>query len=106
MTTTSAYPDLVIDRGGNTFTVSVVTIGATASVLVAANPKRQEVWLRNTHATQTIHLGSDGTVTGGSDGFELKTNGAEIFKLKTTDEIYAISDNAGTTVEVIEISHG
>lgn len=96
MTTTSAYPDLVIDRGGDTFTASVATIGATAAVLVAANPKRQEVWLRNTHATQTIHLGSDGTVTGGSDGFELKTNGA----------IYAISNNVGTTVEVIEISQG
>lgn len=98
-----AYPDLVISRGGNTMTVSQVTIGATSATLLAANPKRVKVLIKNTHATQTLDI-SGATPAVDDAEWQVAPASADKLELEYTGIIYAISDGAGTVVELIEIS--
>jgi len=101
----SAYPDLVVGRGGDTLSTSQVTIGATSATLLAANTKRVKVLVKNTHATQSLHVSSAATATA-LNGFEIEPAGAEVVEIESTALLTAISSGAGTVVCLIEISQG
>ena len=100
-----AYPDLVIGRGGDTLSTSQVTVGASSSTLLAANSSRSSVLIKNTHATQTLHV-SGATPATALNGFSVAPASAEVVELKTGAILYAISDGAGTVVELAEVSQG
>lgn len=105
MSKVSAYPDLVIDRGADTLSTSQVTIGAASATLLAANAARSSVLIKNTHATQTLHV-SGATPATVLNGFSVEPAGAEVVELKTGAILYAISSGAGTVVELAETSQG
>jgi len=102
-TKSSAYPDLVVDRGNSAVNTSQVTIGATSATLLAANLKRGKVLIKNTHATQTLHV-SGATPATAANGFSVEPASAEIVSVESTAILYAISDGAGTVVELMEFA--
>lgn len=80
---------------------STVTIGAASAALVAANPYRVEVFVKNTHASQTISLSLGGTAVA-DEGIVLRAGeGIVIDSFKGA--ITAIGSGAGTTVAVAEV---
>ena len=105
MTFNGAYPDLVIGRGGDTLSTTQVTIGAASALLLATNPGRSKVSIRNTHATQTLHVDSANPATTGT-GWYVAPASAEVFEIETTAALYAISNGAGTVVSLAEVSQG
>ena len=105
MSFNSAYPDLMIERGADTLSTSQVTIGAASATLLAANPARSSVQIKNTHATQTLHV-SGATPATVLNGFSVAPASTEIVELKTGAILYAISNGATTVVELAEVSQG
>jgi hypothetical protein len=105
----SAYPEVSITRGGDAFTVTRLSLAepsaGVAPLVIAANPKRSYVLIRNTHATQTLYVGPTSAVDS-TTGFEVLTNKGEVLRLDTTSAIYGDASGAATTVEVIEVTQG
>jgi len=99
----SAYPDIHILQGASTLSCSTVDIGATSSLLLAANDTRASVTLKNTHATQTIFIAGANPATS-ANGFALAPASAQLITLETTSALYAIASGATTPIEIIEIS--
>ena len=80
---------------------SVVSIGTASAELVAVNEERIEVFIKNTHATQTVSLALGGTAVAGS-GIVL-TAGQDIVISSFTGAINAIGSGAATTVAIAEV---
>ena len=80
---------------------STVTIGAASAALVPANRDRIEVFIKNTHATQSLSLSLGGTATVGS-GIVLAAGESAIID-SFVGAINAIGSGAGTTVAVAEV---
>ena len=80
---------------GSTMNVGQVSVGTTATQIVAANTSRMEVMIQNLDATNDIYCGSDNTVTTTS-GFKIPAGSAFIDD-KYNGAYYCI---AGATVSV------
>lgn len=80
---------------------SVVSIGAASAALVAENEERIEVFITNTHATQTLSLSLGGTAVAGS-GIVLRSNESVVIS-SFTGAINAIGSGAATTVAIAEV---
>ena len=80
---------------------SVVSIGAASAALVAENRERLEVFITNTHGTQTLSLSLGGTAVAG-EGIVLKA-GESVVITSFLGAINAIGSGAATTVAVAEV---
>ena len=100
MAIVDAYPSQSIPLGGSTVTVTRDSVGATAAALVAANPKRSQMFIKNTHATQILYVSAADDVAT-TDGFAI--GAGETLPLHTTSALYAIASGATTTYAVIEV---
>ena len=81
---------------------SVASIGAASATLVAANRDRLELFLKNTHATQSVslNLGTEAAVAG--EGIVLAA-GEGIAITSYSGAITAIGSGAATTVAIAEV---
>lgn len=80
---------------------SVVSIGTASAALVAENRNRIEVFIKNTHATQSVSLSLGGTAVAG-EGIVLAA-GEGIVIDSFVGAINAIGSGAATTVAVAEV---
>ena len=71
------------------------------SYCVAENEERIEVFITNTHATQTLSLSLGGTAVAGS-GIVLRSNESVVIS-SFTGAINAIGSGAATTVAIAEV---
>lgn len=76
------------------------SIGAAAALLVAARGRRESVIIQNNHATQTLHIGSDLSVTT-STGLKIAAGGSLTLEGYQGD-VYAIGSGAATTANYFE----
>jgi hypothetical protein len=84
-----------------TFTTAQFTVGTTASKIADAGSRGDSVRVRNTHATNTLFVGPDNTVTTGN-GYPIPAGQTETFNFSLT--LWAIASGAGTTVGVLGVS--
>lgn len=77
-----------------------VAVAATATLIVAARSRRESVVIQNNHASQTLHLGTDSSVTT-STGFKLAAGGS--VALNTKGAVYGIGSGAATTTNYFEL---
>lgn len=82
-------------------TISVAAPSTTAAEIVAENTRRAQVRIKNTHASATVYLGPDDTVTSAT-GYPLIA-GAELIDDVSTDAWYAVMASGTGAVAVIEI---
>lgn len=95
-----AYPDLSIDRGGNTLADGGGPAGTVAS-LVAANPQRSELHVHNNgSSTDTVFLGATGVAAGQG----IKLAAGEKVIIKTTAEVFYVAGTGTPTVSYLEVS--
>lgn len=80
---------------------SVASIGAASTLLAAANVDRQELFVTNTHASQSLSLGLGVTAVAGS-GIVLIAGGS-VRITSFAGAVYAIGSGAATTVAVAEV---
>ena len=79
-----------------------VSIGTNQSRIVAKQPDRTSLVIFNNSAAATIYIGSKGQDL---NGFPIKAGGSASFKIPEDDpsqEVWAISDGAGTDVRIYE----
>lgn len=77
------------------------SIGGTATRLVAARARRESTIIQNNHATQTLHIGGDSSVTT-STGMKIAAGGSLTLDGYQGD-IWAIGSGAGTTANYFEL---
>jgi hypothetical protein len=75
------------------------SIGGTAALLLSARRRRENVVTQNNHATQTLHLGTNSSVTTANG---LKVAAGQSVTLNYKGAIYAIASGAATTVNYWE----
>lgn len=77
-----------------------VAVAATATLIVSDRSRREAVIIQNNHATQTLHLGYDSSVTT-SSGLKIAP-GASV-TLETQRQVYGIGSGAATTTNYLEL---
>lgn len=82
---------------------SVVSIGAASATVAAASPSRTTLWIKNTHATQTLSLSLGGTAVAG-EGIHLAAGeGIVITGAEWKGAVNGIGSGAATTTAVAEV---
>lgn len=76
------------------------SIGGTATLLVAARQRRENIIIQNNHATQTLHVGNDSNVTT-ANGLKIAAGGSLTLE-GYQGAIYVIGSGAGTTTNYFE----
>lgn len=76
-----------------------VAVAATATLIVPDRARRESVIIQNNHATQTLHLGYNSSVTTATG---LKLAAGQSVTLETKRQVYGIGSGADTTTNYIE----
>lgn len=85
----------------NTKTTAAVSVGSTATLILAANADRERALIVN-NGSQTIYLGKDNTVTT-ANGLPLAA-GASLEDDRTSDAWYGIVASGTADVRVLEVA--
>lgn len=81
---------------------SQASIGAAAASLVTSRINRRHLVIRNTHATQSLFIGPDNTVTT-ANGFLVPAANGVIELFGYTGAVFAIGSGAATTATILEL---
>ena len=85
-----------------TTTHDAATVGTSASTVVAANGRRNELFLQNDHATQVIYLSLGGTAEA-NKGIRLNAAGGGVVITRYSGAVSAIATGAATTLLIAEV---
>jgi hypothetical protein len=77
-----------------------VSVGTSAALILAARATRRQVVIANQHATQTLHIGDDSSVTT-STGLRIAA-GANLTLDDYNGPVYGIASGAATTTNYLE----
>lgn len=88
-------------RVTNTATYGTVSIGTSAAVIKAAHGSRTSLVVQNAHATNTLYVGSDSSVTT-SNGVVVAA-GASVTFDDYTGDVYGIASGASTDVRYFQV---
>lgn len=80
-----------------------VSVGATSTVVAAANPARVEITITNDHATQILYLKLGAVAAEANKGIRLNAAGGSYTTNAYTGEIRAIASGASTPALIVEI---
>lgn len=86
--------------GGFNANYGAVAVAATATV-IATSKKRSRIIVQNNHASQTLHLGDDSSVTT-ANGLKLAA-GASVTLEGFSGTLYGIGSGADTTTNYFEV---
>lgn len=95
-------PNAVAQASAATTPKAAVTVGASDTSIVAANPQRVEVTIVNDHATQIVYLAL-GAAAVANQGIRLNAAGGSYTTNAYTGEIRGIATGAGTVVVYSEV---
>jgi hypothetical protein len=84
-------------RSGDTIAYGAVSVGASATQIVAASTSRGQITIRNNHASNILYLGDVNVTTGA--GLPLRPG--EVYTNNTGAAIYGIASGAGTDVRYL-----
>lgn len=76
-----------------------VSIGTSATTVVAAGRQRQSVLIQNAHASQVLYVDTASDLTTSTG---IKVAAGESVRLKTRKKVYGIASGASTDVRYLE----
>lgn len=91
-----------IDASSNGATIANAahTVGITAAILLAADSTRRSVAIKNRHASSSIYIGIDNTVTT-ANGFEIEAGQTIVIDKAPQSAVWAIGDVAAMDVRTL-----